>query len=372
MPCPQTWDSHAAGLGGFGGSSYTDSVILRDRDASTPWHQAADSTREERRYTCQNWRADGSAILTDSGAMVEWGKYSAYGVPFALPAGDTDSDGDVDAADVTHADSITGGYQTLGRGMLSSSGVNNRRGYAGYEYDPTFQGASVGGRHIYHVRHRVYDADIGRWTRRDPLGYADGSLTPSLYEYSYDTPVHLSDPYGLQPVPINTPNVPFPPQYTPPMRIARPPAPVVPTGPLPTPAPCPKFVIPTGPAALCVIDGIVFYCIGDYLSPRIFPPIVPSPPRGNRPPPDPKRCSKAKHRALQDIVNRDCKQSDNAQPCNSNMSCDELLRREDGNRKCVKARRNVQKCFKPRDRDPGHKRRIRAPFRMEICCAWCR
>jgi RHS repeat-associated protein len=147
--------------------------------------------------------------------MVEWVKYSSYGVPFALPAGDTDSDGDwdatdsaaitgayevrkdanldgvINASDVTHANSITGGYQTLGRGRLSSSGVDNRKGYAGYEYDPTLEGA---GKWLYHVRHRVYDADIGRWTRRDPLGYVDGM---SLYEYVQSQPVTATDPLGL-------------------------------------------------------------------------------------------------------------------------------------------------------------------------------
>jgi len=208
---------HNAGLGGYGGSSYIDSVILRDRDADTAWPEPADDKREERRYYCQNWRADISAILTDSGSMVEWVKYSSYGVPFALPAGDADSDGDWDAtdsarimtsssydvrqdanldgaigaADVTHANSITGGYQTLGRGILSSSAVANRKGYAGYEYDPTFEGA---GRHLYHVRHRVYDADIGRWTRRDPLGYVDGM---SLSEYVQSQPIVGIDSEGL-------------------------------------------------------------------------------------------------------------------------------------------------------------------------------
>jgi len=192
-------------------------AILRDRDANAARHEQADSTREERRYYCQNWRADVVALLTDTGKMVEWVKYSSYGVPFALPAGDTDSDGDwdatdsgnitggggydvrkdteldgdVDTADITHANSITGSYQTLGRGILSSRAVNNRRSYAGYEYDPTFEGA---GRHLYDVRHRVYDADVGRWTRRDPLGYVDGM---SLYAYVQGLAVVAADPWGL-------------------------------------------------------------------------------------------------------------------------------------------------------------------------------
>lgn len=98
--------------------------------------------------------------------------------------------GDVDSSDAVYANSITDGYQTLGRGVLSSTGVNNRRGYAGYEYDPTFEGAE---RHLYHVRHRVYDADVGRWTRRDPLGHVDGQ---NLYQYVSSMPMNSGIPLG--------------------------------------------------------------------------------------------------------------------------------------------------------------------------------
>jgi YD repeat-containing protein len=88
---------HAAGLDGQGGSSYIDSVILRDRNVSGDTDDL-----EERRYVCQNWRADVSAIVTDTGKMVEWVKYSAYGVAFGIPVGDTDGDGDWDATDNTN------------------------------------------------------------------------------------------------------------------------------------------------------------------------------------------------------------------------------------------------------------------------------
>jgi hypothetical protein len=87
---------HAAGAGGFGGSSYIDHVVLRDRDATNGWAGAADGTLEERVYYCQNWRADVVALIDSAGAMLEWVKYSAYGVPFGLPVGDADSDGDCD------------------------------------------------------------------------------------------------------------------------------------------------------------------------------------------------------------------------------------------------------------------------------------
>ena len=98
---------HAAGAGGFGGSSYIDLVVLRDRDATNGWAGAADGTLEERVYYCQNWRADVVALLDSAGAVLEWVKYSAYGVPFGMPAGDADSDGDCD--DVDDARWSTGG-----------------------------------------------------------------------------------------------------------------------------------------------------------------------------------------------------------------------------------------------------------------------
>jgi RHS repeat-associated protein len=205
---------HNAGVDGVGGSSYIDSVIMRDKDANTAWATASgDGVLEERRVYCQNWRGDVSALITDTGKMVEWVKYSAYGVAMGLPCGDTDSDGDWDAtdstaiggsldprddsnldgvlnaSDVTQANSITGGYQTLGRTVLSSTAVANRKGYAGYEND-----GSVGDQ--YHVRYRVYRPTLGRWAQRDPVGYRDGM---SLYEYVRSRVGVLSDPTGLSP-----------------------------------------------------------------------------------------------------------------------------------------------------------------------------
>jgi len=53
---------------------------------------------------CQNWCADVSAIVNGSGKMMEWVKYYSYGIPFSLPAGDTDSDGDCDQTDINTID----------------------------------------------------------------------------------------------------------------------------------------------------------------------------------------------------------------------------------------------------------------------------
>lgn len=150
---------HQAGLDGSGGSSYIDSVILRQRDANSGWTSAADGTLEVRRYYCQNWRNDVSANITSGGLIVEWAKYSSYGIPFGLPGGDTDSDGDCDSTDITQiqtwidapAYDVRGdinldgsvnatdkslaisNYQgtTSGWNVLSAAAVANRIGYAG-------------------------------------------------------------------------------------------------------------------------------------------------------------------------------------------------------------------------------------------------
>ena len=42
-----------AGVVGSGGSSYIDSMILRDRDANTNWEDSVDATLEERVYYCR-------------------------------------------------------------------------------------------------------------------------------------------------------------------------------------------------------------------------------------------------------------------------------------------------------------------------------
>jgi RHS repeat-associated protein len=205
---------HSSGLGGSGSGSYIDAVVLRDRDDTNGWAGAADGTLEERVYSCQNWRADVSAIVSDAGEMVESCKYSSYGLPFGIPAGDSDGDGDADNDDRNriiswssagyglrgdlNLDGIVNGDdqtlfdngpsgETLGRGALSRSDVLSRKGYAGYENDGSLQ-------ELYHVRYRVLHSGLGRWTRRDPAGYVDGS---SLFEYVASLPTVNRDSLGL-------------------------------------------------------------------------------------------------------------------------------------------------------------------------------
>jgi RHS repeat-associated protein len=208
---------HAAGGGGYGSSSYIDAVILRDVDLSTDWDAEANAL-DARHYYCQNWRADVSIIIDDSATIVERVMYSPYGVPFGIPAGDVanssfgvpedgivngfdtsvllgaysgswnycdlDNDGDVDADDTAIVTANTG--NNLGWGLMSNT--HNRFGYAGYVFDEALAGTK------WHVRHRVLESALGRWIKRDPLGYVDGA---GLSEYVMSRAVSSTDSTGL-------------------------------------------------------------------------------------------------------------------------------------------------------------------------------
>lgn len=202
-----------AGLAGAGNSSYIDSVILRDTD-NNAFNAASDEVLTARSYLLQNWRADVVALVDDIGDPVEYVRYSPYGVPTSYPVADVNRDGAVNATDssdwnsgtprngaVTHADLnkdglypdttdydlFTAEYASgKAGGYKKQSSVNNRIGYAGYQWDPAIKGD--------HVRHRVYMAEMGRWTRRDPAVYKDGL---NLLWYSKNIPTLLTDPTGL-------------------------------------------------------------------------------------------------------------------------------------------------------------------------------
>jgi len=200
---------HQAGLSGHGGSSYINSVICRLKDANTAWTAASDGTLEEIRYYCQNWRGDVSSIVTDNGQfMKEWVKYSSYGVPFGLPAGDTNSDGDCDTADVNQIQSwidastydvrgdldLDGDVDSQDKSFANSSPASfalgelsklgNRFGLAGYVLNTSRN---------YMVRRRIASAAQGRFCARDSLVYVDSY---NLYEYVASRPIAATDPLG--------------------------------------------------------------------------------------------------------------------------------------------------------------------------------
>lgn len=205
---------HRAGFDGNGGSSYINSAVVRFRDANGGgWNSASDGVLEEEHYICASQRGDTIAVVDDAGETIEWARYSTYGVPFGLPAGDVDYngsltmadlalidaqissssysavadvdlDGDVDSADRAHVlGLIISGDVAGGIGRLSSFG--HTIGFAGMEYVGSFG---------YHARNRVFLADIGAWCGRDPLDYREG---PQLYGYVDGRPIFYVDPMGL-------------------------------------------------------------------------------------------------------------------------------------------------------------------------------
>jgi RHS repeat-associated protein len=134
-------------------------------------------------YPAADVNMDGFVSTAD---QMAWNSGSPSG-EFAF-GGDSDLNRDnvVDAADTTFFNaSYTANTATGGKGRVSSLSVGNRKGYAGYEFD---EAASV-----YHVRHRVYLPESGRWSRRDPLGYVDGM---GLYWYVRSRSVKGRDPTG--------------------------------------------------------------------------------------------------------------------------------------------------------------------------------
>ena len=112
------------------------------------------------------------AALTDAnGAVVERYGYNPYGKMVISTAKGTDNL-----------------WLTADDTYVSSSSVGNPFTYTGRRYDP-----ETG---LYYYRARYFDADLGRFVGRDPLGYVDGM---SLYQYVDDTPFNSVDPDGLYP-----------------------------------------------------------------------------------------------------------------------------------------------------------------------------
>lgn len=118
------------------------------------------------------------------GVLGNWG--------VGIKPGDLDRTGEVDIDDLTEVLALN---PTAAEpvGVLSASdpddtskAIDNQVGYCGYIFN-----AECG---QYHVRHRTYSPELGRWLQRDPLGYVDGL---NLYVAFGDSPQVNQDPSGL-------------------------------------------------------------------------------------------------------------------------------------------------------------------------------
>lgn len=78
-------------------SSEYDNLVRRDRDVVTA-DANAQYTLEESVYYLQNWRGDVVALADQAGRRIESVRYSAYGRPFNIMAGDWNASGGVGAS----------------------------------------------------------------------------------------------------------------------------------------------------------------------------------------------------------------------------------------------------------------------------------
>ena len=135
------------------GNRYIDDLVLRDHDTDD------NGTLNERLYALQDANWNVTSYVNENGTVQERYIYNAYG-------------------DVTFLDNNFG--------VISNSTIEPDHLYAGYNYDADVE--------VYHVRNRVYHAELGTWLQRDPIGY-DGGI--NLYEYVHSLVTSNLDPKGL-------------------------------------------------------------------------------------------------------------------------------------------------------------------------------
>lgn len=141
------------------GIRYIDDLLLRDRATG------ASTALNERLYHLADANWNTTAIVAASGNVQERYEYTPYGVIAYF------------APDFT---------------LRSSSNYDTRYTYTNREW------TLVAG--LYYFRNRWYDAQLGRFCSRDPIGF-EGSEW-SLYEYCSSTPLALVDASGRNPIAV--------------------------------------------------------------------------------------------------------------------------------------------------------------------------
>ena len=136
---------------------YIDAPVLRWQDANDDGD--VDDTHETL-YVTTDANMNVTALVDTSGTVLERVVYDPYGNPTF--------------------------YDGSWTSPAATSSYDNVVLYCGYRWD--------GETGLYHVRHRMYHATLGRWIQRDPIGYEGG---PCLYAYVGSQPLSTQDPSGL-------------------------------------------------------------------------------------------------------------------------------------------------------------------------------
>ncbi len=139
---------------------YVDALAVRYWDGNVDGDY--DDTDEGAQYFLQDANFNVTAVVDDSGTVLERYAYTAYGKVTYL-------EDDFDAA--------TNQWSTIGNTHL----------YTGRERDPE-TGLQLN-------RNRYYASHLGRWINRDPIGYSGGDS--NLYGYVGGRPGDAVDPHGL-------------------------------------------------------------------------------------------------------------------------------------------------------------------------------
>lgn len=77
-------------------------------------------------------------------------------------------------------------YSSFGEIKQQGSKVKNTYTFTGREWDEEID--------LYYYRARYYDADVGRFISKDPIGFIGGT---NLYVYVQNNPIRFIDPFGL-------------------------------------------------------------------------------------------------------------------------------------------------------------------------------
>lgn len=96
------------------------------------------------------------------------------------------------------------GYDSYGRVTKLQGSIDSDFQYASYYLHQRSE--------LSLTRTRPYKCQLGRWITRDPLAELAGA---NLFGYVFNDPIGISDPLGLEGVPLIGPKVPYPPWYKP-------------------------------------------------------------------------------------------------------------------------------------------------------------